>query len=191
MYTVSTMKSSKSKSTRSRVKIVLMVILVLTVIGGLGYFNYRNLTRNYANEDARPLENAMTANGAKKLCSREDTGRGWDNRRPWYYAIFEVPGGREAATELALNTMKERGFVNFVGSAAPATPNDITTFSDKVSQRSSHIDLEEGPESVSLEIFYDSFYPTTGNLFCGVQETDNPPADKTLVRFTLSLPEYK
>lgn len=86
--------------------------------------------------------------------------------------------------------MKANGFNNFVGSAAPATPNDINMFTDKTSQKSSHPDLKEGDVGLTVETLLDSTY-SAGNQFCGATRTDHAPSDKTIVRITPGLPEYK
>ncbi|WP_131770319.1 hypothetical protein [Candidatus Protofrankia californiensis] len=187
-------KQKDAKVAPKKVKLLRVLgvgVVIAAVLALLGYFGFRALEYNYARDDAQPLEAALVAKGAKKLCSREDNGRGWDNKAPWYYAIFEVPGDRQAATDLALNTMKEAGFTNFEGSAPPAKPDDINTYTDTASQKNTHSDLKAGAKTVSIEVFYDSIYPTANNPFCGVENSSNPPTDKTLVRFTLGLPEYK
>lgn len=168
--------------------VVATVAIILVVVA---YFGIKAMDYNFARDDAQPLVKALEAKGAKKLCSREDSGRGTDNKASWYYALFEVSADRERATDTVLGAMKENGFDNFKGSAATATPDVINTYSDESSKKNTHAELKDGNVGLTVEAFLNSTYSSTDNKFCGVQQNDNAPAGKTLVRITLGLPEYK
>jgi hypothetical protein len=184
-------KSNQAKASKAKPFVVVVIALVLLVIAIAAYYGFKALDYNYARDDAQPLVKALETKGAKMLCSREDNGRGSDNKSPWYYALFEVAKNREQSTNLVLDTMKSNGFNNFKGSTAPATPNDINTFTDEVSKKSPHSGLKDGNLGLTVEAFLNSTYSPTGNQFCGSTQTNNAPSDKTIVRITLGLPEYK
>jgi hypothetical protein len=181
-------KNNKTISSRTKLLIVAIVGVILVVVAYLGI---KAMDYNFARDDAQPLVKALEAKGAKKLCSREDSGRGMDNKAPWYYALFEVSADREQATKTALEAMKENGFDNFKGSAATATPDVVNTYSDEASKKNTHTELKDGNVGLTVEALLNTTYSSSDNRFCGTQQTDNAPAGKTIIRITLGLPEYK
>ena len=181
-------KNSKTNSSRTKLLVVAAIGVILVVAA---YFGFKAMDYNFARDDAQALVKSLEAKGAKKLCSREDNGRGIDNKAPWYYALFEVSADREQATNMALAAMKENGFDNFKGSAATATPDIVSAYSDEASKKNTHPELKDGNVGLTVEAVLNSTYSATDNQFCGVQQYDKASANKTIIRITLGLPEYK
>jgi hypothetical protein len=184
------MKSSQAP-VKKKNNLWLAIGIVGVILVVIAYFGIKGMDYNFARDDAQPLVKALEAKGAEKLCSREDTGRGIDNKAPWYYVLFEVSADREQATNTALSAMKENGFDNFKGRAATATPDTINTYSDESSKKNTHAELKDRNVGLTVEALLNTTYSSSDNRFCGTQQTDNAPAGKTIIRITLGLPEYK
>jgi hypothetical protein len=158
--------------------------VVLILIGTTVYYY-----RNYAAETARPLESALNKIGAKKMCTRVDDGRGWDNEMPWYKGVFEVPGDRQTATELVRAAFEGKGY-HLTDGPYPLNPEDNKFYSDKTSKQSRYGNLKEGNVEVNLTVFGSKVY-AKGRQFCGVEDVSNPPTNKTTISFGLNLPAFK
>lgn len=191
------MKSSpESKTTQSKTPSLIVIVVGIVVLTGLlwagvalyGTFNKSKV--NYAEEAAKPLEAALTKAGATKQCSRGDSGRGADNDRPNYMALYEIPGNADAATTLLHSVAKESGF-NLVDGPYPPNPGDNRFYSDSVTKQSTYSDLQDGRVALIAEVFGSSVYNGKDNALCGVQKTDSVPHDKTTVDLTINLPAFK
>jgi hypothetical protein len=187
------MKKSKSVSPvtmpTKRYVILSRVLIVLGVfvVGIVAWMIFWSGGKNYAKEAANPTETTLVAKGAEKLCSREDNGRGSDNKSPWYYGIYRITKPTQQAKDFALDALKINGFNNFKQNSTISE----NTLSDTASKMSNYSQLKDGSEAVSLEVLTNSVYSKDDNQFCTIKKSDNAPQDQTLVRITFSLPEYK
>ncbi len=188
------MKKSKSESPtttpakRYAILSRVLVVLGVIVVGIVAWLVFWSGGKNYAKEAANPTEATLATKGAEKLCSREDNGRGSDNKSPWYYGIYRITKPQQQATDFVFDALKENGFSNFKQNS---TANGKNTFSDTNSKKSNYSQLKDGSEAVSLEVLTNSVYSKGDSQFCTIKKTDNAPQDQTLVRITFSLPEYK
>ena len=185
------MKTSTDTSPKTRRKLpVPLIILALIAVAGAALaaaWSYQ--TRNYAEQVARPLEKSLADVGGVKKCSRGAEGRGPDNFEPWYYAIYEVPGDRKAAASLVRDAFKKNGYTLTDG-PTPGNPEDNLFYGDKISKHNPYQDLEPGPIDLRLTVFGSKTY-NEGGAFCGVTGHDDPPTDKSTIRFTINLPAFK
>lgn len=165
---------------------ILVIAVGFFVLVGLIFHH----NRNYAKDVARPLEMSLAKVGAMKLCSRSSDGRGWDSRMPWYYVIYELSGNREVVTRIVLKTLEESGYQLSDG-PYPVNPRDNKFYSDKSSKRSPFSELEEGNIDLRVTVFGGHAYNGEQGYLCGVSPSDNPPKDKTIIRFTINLPEFR
>jgi len=160
------------------------IVLILIAVGVVFHF-----FRNYAAEAARPLEAALVKAGGEKECSRGDAGIGPDNTKPWYFALYQLPGDREAATELVRAAAKEAGY-SLKDGPAPVNPEDNKFYSDQTSKKSPYSDLKPGNIDLRFTVLGSSTYTGKGDRFCTETRRENPPHDKTTVDFTVTLPEF-
>jgi hypothetical protein len=185
-------QKTKSGSNTKRSRIIATAIglmLILASVASAWFVRYQ-IEHNYAEDSAHQFEKALIQRGAAKQCSRGDTGRGWDNKSPWYKAVFEVPGNREEATELVRQAAEEDGY-SLTETMGPGNPEDNKFYADKTSKRSSFSDLETGNLDFRVEIYGSSSHTDGKDPFCTVTKRDNPPLDRTTVDITLNLPAYK
>lgn len=79
----------------------------------------------------------MVKTGAVTECNYGDPGLGPGNDRPWYDAVFQVPGNQDKATNLVRAAAKEAGY-SLIDGPAPGDPEDNKFYSDQVSKKSTH-----------------------------------------------------
>jgi hypothetical protein len=183
--------SNKSKKVASRTPLTLVVVAILVVgVAIAGILLLNKTSGNYAEETAKPLEQALISRGATKQCSKGDAGKLYDNIRPTYYAIFELPGNDERATELLFAAAKDSGYSLTYGKQAP-NPEDGKLYRDETSKKSPYSDLKEGNIQLLADVHSNKTYYGLGDNPCTITERDNPPADKTTVWITINLPEHK
>jgi hypothetical protein len=144
---------------------------------------------NLAQETAKPIEKGLKDAGAVKKCSRGDDGRGVSNRAPWYYAIYEVPGDRKAASALVSAVAKENGF-DLTDGPFPANPKNNDYYSDQNNKYIGSPDLEEGNVELRLIVFGNSTH-NSGDKFCTVSEGADSLGNMTTIRITVNLPPFK
>ena len=185
-------KEKRASVIRRRKLFAGLITVLVTIIGVVWFVALRyqeNLSLNYAEETAKPIEEALIKAGGIKLCGAGDDGRGPDDRKPDYHAIFKIPGTRQQATELVMNATKGVGYTLGPGTL-PADPKDNKFYADNSSKQSSYRDLQSGPVALDIEIFGSSTYTDGGN-FCSVTERENPPSDQTTIWVTVNLPSFK
>ncbi|HKX73439.1 MAG TPA: hypothetical protein VJM32_05465 [Candidatus Saccharimonadales bacterium] len=151
--------SNKSKKAASRTPLILIVAAVVVVgvaIAGILFLNKK--TSNYAEEVARPLEQALISRGATKQCSRGDAGLGSDNVQPWYQAYFGFPKSEDQAIALVNNIAKENGHSLIHASPANRGPLGVADkfidkwYFDNTSKASLYGDLQEGKIDLSVAV---------------------------------------
>lgn len=143
---------------------------------------------NYAQEVAKPLEAALKDAGATRQCIRGDNGRGSDNDRPGYSAIYEVPGSADRAKELIRKVAKHNSFD--LTEQQNTEPRDSVTYRDDT-KASPYSDLQGGAVELGMQIYPDKVYAGTGDQFCAVVTPQTPVTDKTTVWIGVNLPAFK
>jgi|GEM_PF-2348937 len=183
--------TAKRKTLPPTVLVIGVLALIALVWGGIALFSSLNKsTANYAEEEAKPLEDALVKAGGVKVCSRGDAGRGSDNVAPNYAALFELPVDREGATKLLEATVREGGYELFDNSAS-VDAGDNKLYADRAGRISPYSDLESGEINLLATVFGSSTYTGNGDPFCTVTKRDNLPSDKTTVDITVNLPAFK
>lgn len=163
-----------------------VALVGLVVLGGLAFMVQRWLFADYAQETLMPLGASLERDGGVKKCGRGDTGRGWDNMTPWYYAIYEFKGDQSSTVKLVLEDAKRYGY-DLKEYQPDITRDDKTSvfYKDFTSKKSEYPDLESG--NIKLDI---TFYNNKGYVpgpFC----TMGALTGKTTALITLTLPQYK
>lgn len=174
------------KSGRFRFWPAILVAVVLFI----GY-QISLLFHSYARDVAIPVEQALVQVGAVKKCSREDAGRGPDSRIPWYYAIYEVPGNMEQATE-KIHAAFERAGLRLSDGPNPPNTQDNRFFSDLTSKRSPFGDLRDGNVQYLVSVYPRlAFNTEEGSLSCATASLDSPLEGRMTLILTINLPEFK
>lgn len=171
-------------------RFVAILLMAGVVVGGLTWAVWQYQTQNYAKEIASPLEKSLAAVNAVKKCSTGDAGRGSDNNKPWYYAVYEVPGGMQGATDLVGKAAKQAGYTLKDG-PEPVNPEDNKFYSDRTSKQNPYSQLQNGPIELSVDVYRSKTHNGEQGYLCGVTKNDNPPKNKTTILFTVDLPVFK
>lgn len=95
--------------TRVKKKWLLIVAIAAVVITVSGFVVY-GLTTNFAHDIAKPIEQSLKEAGAKKICDRGGSGRGVDNKTPWYQSYYAVPKGESDAVSLMYSSAEKAGY---------------------------------------------------------------------------------
>src|SRR6266498_1000842 len=106
------MKAQEKTANKHKLKpVVINVILALVVmlLALAGYILYLNGS-NYAEETAKPIEQALVEAGAVKMCSNGDSGRGVDNKTPYYGSTFKLIKSKTEAIQTIEKAAKETGY---------------------------------------------------------------------------------
>lgn len=183
--------SPQIKSKPAIKKSILWPILAALVLVGIGVWVWNIVLVGNANravEAAAPLESSLVKSGAVKQCSRSDSGRGPDNNRPWYDAIYQIPTTRDGALAFLNQAAEQNGF-HLTNSTTPANPGDNKFYGDTTSKHSTYTDLQDGNIEVAVTVFGSSTY--TGDSLCTVTKTANAPSSFTTVLLTVNLPRVK
>lgn len=161
-------------------------------MGGIALYGVLNneSSGNYAQDAAKPLEDALVKVGGVKKCSQGDAGRGSDNDAPNYMALFELPVDRDGATKL-LETIAQKGGYELHDNSANVNGGDNRNFIDRTTKRSPYPSLDNGYITLHATVYGSSTYTENNNPFCGVTKRAKPPTDRTTVAITLNLPAFK
>lgn len=174
----------KNKSTKRKNFTLVAIFGVVVVAVGLWLaFSLMGAQKNYAQQTARPLEDALIKAGAAKVCDTGDSGRGADNRTPWYTVYLESSKNREAAESLIVDVAKANGFS--VQRAAEGTKGYLgdAVYEDK-SKVSTKADLKDGSTELAIAL------TNSGPLHACKDDITND-ADHTAISLEVRLPEYK
>jgi hypothetical protein len=176
------MKSSSKKLNPVKLVISGTIIIALAIVAWGGYvFFSKPLANNYAQEIAQPLENALARAGAKKACGYGDSGRGWDNQRPWYGSYYEFRASREKAIEMINNVAKESGYSLIHASKdnqgpllRPYGQNDPIAgidnwFFDNTSKTIPYSDLKPGRIELTIDVSNGRSYDVSCNTSSSVK----------------------
>ena len=188
------MKSSKKKLWRaiSIIVVSLGVIFVLlyqfTVVRILvDQYVSHNLRPNYAEEVAKPVEEALLKAGAVKRCSKGNTTWELTEYRASYSATYEVPTSRDDAINFINNSIGQTGF-QLTPNTPPPTPEDNLFYKDD-SKQSTYSDLEEGNIQLLLTVWGSKQHDPANKSGCTFKE--GKPANGTTIDLTVNLPRLK
>ncbi|HSX01289.1 MAG TPA: hypothetical protein VLF67_03525 [Candidatus Saccharimonas sp.] len=181
---------AKTDVAKRKPLLVVYLLIAVVAVGGLTWAAWQYQMRNFAKEAAGPLEKSLAAVSAVKKCDMGDTGRGTDNKSPWYYAVYEVPGGMQEATSSVRSAAKQAGY-NLKDGPEPVNPEDNKYYSDSASKQSPYSQLKDGKVDLSVDVYGSKTHNGEQGYLCGVTKNADPPKDKTTIRFTISLPEYR
>ena len=187
------MNNTQQKSTAKKMDVLKPVLIIISAVAlvGLIWFGVAlyNFLSNRAADVVKPFENALVKAGARKQCTRGDSGRGPDNSAPNYMALYEVPGKTDAAIALVQNAAKESGF-NFTEGPYPPNPGSSKYYSDKTSKQSPYTDLEPG--NIILIMSADENTKYSGDQYCTIlKKKSGSDQNKTTVDLTVNLPSFK
>ncbi len=176
-------------SNRKNLKRTIVVVASCVVLAAAGSLFYliQSHYRNYAQETAKPLEQALKKAGAIKMCESGDAGRGPDNTAPWYYAIYELDGDRQKSADTLMTAVHTGGYQL---TSQPSDSNSVN-YIDNVTKQSPYSDLRQGNVGLSVEIFNTNNVYDKGSHTCSIKKTDKSNDGETFTRITLSLPEFK
>ena len=166
------------------------ILLAVTLFGAAYYvYSYSIFSpRNYAAEIAKPIESKLVEAGAVKKCDEADNGRGWDNRKPWYDAQFEISASKVDSLEFVKKKVAEAGYM-ITESDFTNTRGDLS-YQD-LSKKSLFSDLQDGSQELRITIFNSSIFTDANKQSCTIMESKDAPADKTIVRMSLRLPAFR
>lgn len=161
--------------------LIVGVCLTLSIVGA---------QKNYAQDTANPLEASFSSAGASKACSSGNSGRGADNRTPYYGATFMVAKDKEAAAQLANKVAADNGYSlthassanrGFLTSVADQYINDW--YFDQSSKDSSYGDLGAGKVKLSVVVYGEGEKNDCDQSII--------PAGHSTIGIGVRLPEYK
>lgn len=165
----------------------IIIFLVLLAIASSAWF-FSLAKNNYAKEAIKPFETALEKNGAKKLCENGDSGRGSDNRKPWIHLLYEIPGNKERAARLVVQSAKLSG-LSLSSYNPPIDVQDNAFYIDR-SAYSNNEFLKQGNTELIVEIFGSRAF-SGDHTSCTVVEQKTPSDDQTTIDVTLTLPEHR
>lgn len=149
------------------------------------------LGRDYAKETIQPIEATLLSEGAKKLCESGSSGKGPDNKEPWYGAYYTVQKPRSETEVLVRKASQQSQFTLTQASTANRGFVEVDNayihfwyFADK---DSSYTDLTPGKAKLSFALYNDTEHAPKN--VCGQSVTVDDR--HTLVQVNLRLPSYK
>ena len=98
------------KLAKSKKMWILGIIAILLLIPVLLFIVFFGNRPNYAEEAAKPIEQALYDKGAKKIKGGGDGGYGPDNQTPGYGALLSVPMSEAETTTLVKSIAAENGY---------------------------------------------------------------------------------
>lgn len=182
-------------NSKSKKKLAAIAVVTLLLVTAMGYVIYSFMqprsSGNYAEDIAKPLEEALAKAGANRVCTGGDDGKGWDNDVPYYGATYTLKSDKESVIKLADQIAQDQGFK--LQHASPTNRGPLSSIADiyierwyfdTTSKESPYTDLEKG----TIQLTSSVAGPGEKNT-CNQDEV--LPADTTMVGFGVSLPEFK
>lgn len=183
-------KSSKKKLwvVLASVAIGLSIIITLLYVFTPVRFVIDHYFRpNYAEEVAKPVEDALLKAGAVKKCSTGNNTWEPTEHKASYMAIYEVPTSRDDAINFINNSIGQTGF-QLTPNTPPPTPEDNLFYKDD-SKQSTYSDLEEGNIQLLLTVWGSKQHDPANKSGCTFKE--GKPANGTTIDLTVNLPRLK
>jgi hypothetical protein len=174
----------RNKSTKHRkLAIGLVAGIIVLVVGALLAFAIINGQKNYAQQAALSLEKALVREGATRVCTTGDPGRGPDNHTPWYTVYLKSSMNLKQAQEAIVAAAKDNNFN--LQQSSPGTKGYLgdLVYIDK-SRPSSSPELKAGPIELAVAL------TNSGPLHACKDEIPSD-VDHTAISLELRLPEYK
>jgi hypothetical protein len=181
-------KEPSKKSPHKKLILAVAILLGIGLLGWLAYSWYQSATVNYAQEAARPLEDALVKAGAVKVCSNGDAGLGPDNRKPWVYELYEISGDKNSSIALIQNAAKESGF-SLSPATSPANLENNSFYSDNSTKKNPYTGLKDGYIELIAEVYGSKAY--SGDISLCTVKTSSSSSNKTTLDITINLPERK
>lgn len=181
-------KELAKKPSSKKLIVTAIAVVGIVLLGWLVYMWYQSVTVNYAQEVAKPLEEALVKAGAKKMCSNGDAGRGPDNRTPWLQDFYYLPMEQQQAEKLMYKVTDENGYKLSHASKESRGPVNVADefvdmwYYDYSSKTSPYTNLQAG--NIKLAVIVDG----TG---AGYKCSDSVPSNTTVIGVDVKLPNYK
>ena len=170
-----------------KILVAVSILVVAALAVGFFFINFDQYNKNLAAELAKPMEQALVDRGGVKACQDGDSGRGPDNRRPWYQVFYQMPMDKNAAQSLANEiasrqgyslkhaTLKDRGPVSVADQFVDAW------YFDNTSKNIPYGDIQPGP--VELAFIVDDSNSTYN---CGKRTSQN-----SVIGISIKLRDFK
>jgi hypothetical protein len=88
--------------------IIIGTIILVPLLVFLGWFLY--VLQNPVANEIKPLEQALTKEGATTICSIGDSGKGFDNKIPNYSQRFSIDKNKDNTVALVSKITEENGY---------------------------------------------------------------------------------
>lgn len=183
--------------TNKRLIAIVAVVAVAAVTLIVVALNTKNLTTNYAEEIANPLERGLTAAGGIKKCAVGSSGRtelSGSNRTPWYQVYFELPQNREEAKAIVVRIAADNGYdltqatPQKRGSVPAADPYLDDWLYNTSEKKSPYTDLETGDVTLFTQVINT---PNTYTCNNGDSVKIDAGEGVSTVRWDVRLPSFK
>lgn len=163
--------------------IAVAVIVAFTAAAG-AYVYY--IFHNYAQDAAQPIESALIRNGAVKVCSGGDAGRGPDNTRPMYTAQYQINIGKTEANQLVARVASDNGFTL---SQKDSTGENVEQYVDNTNKKSNYPGFDNGNVELGISVVNGSDKPLTCTTDGKNYATLQADEAHTVVYLGVSLPD--
>lgn len=170
------MKKSNKKLWMLGLGVVLLVAL------GVFFIAFWGNRANYAEEAAKPFEQALYDKGAKKIKSGGDGGYGPDNTNPGYTSLLSIPMNENDATILIKRIASENGYDLKEATKEDKGPINID---DKYLGGIYYDFATKGSEASALKSGYIEFWVDINK-----ENADSDP-NVTTVQLDFDLPDFK
>ena len=170
------------KLAKSKKMWILGIIAILLLIPVLLFIVFFGNRPNYAEEAAKPIEQALLDAGATKVCSSGDDGRGVDSRAPDYGATFKTSLSKDRAIESIKQIAASNGHKL---TQADSSYDYISSFFDHTTVKNAYSDLQSGPALLGMSI-----YSGGDNLSCPGTDLKYD-AEHVAIKMNISLPSFK
>jgi hypothetical protein len=193
-------KELAKRPSKKKLVIVAIVVMGAVLLGWIGYSWYQSVTVNYAQEVAKPLEEALVRAGAIKMCTTGNSGQGLmnDNNQPWYEGYYELPQAREKAFDIINGIASQNGYK--LTHASPSNrgflgiPDNYISdwFFDDTSKTSKYSGLASGNVKLSFGVNNDGTHEIS-NISCGTKQAVviNSGEASSMITLNIKLPNYK
>jgi hypothetical protein len=179
----------QTKKPLNKLIIVFVIVVGIGAVGWLVYSWWKTTTVNYAQEVAKPLEDALVKAGARKVCSNGDAGQGVDNRTPWLQDLYYYTGEKTQAEQLAQRVASENGYSLQHASKENRGPINVADefidmwYYDHSSKKSSYSQLSNG--NIEIAFIIDS----SGKGY--VCDNASLPNSTTVIGIDVRMPDFK
>lgn len=179
------MKEQTSKNKLSnKFKLAAGIVVLLILVAAIWAVTILMGQKNYAQQAASNLEKSLISTGATRVCSTGDSGRGSDNRTPWYTVYFKSSMAQSQAKDTISTAAKNNDFNN-LSQAASGTKGYLgdVVYIDE-SKASSNSELQPGSVDLAMAL------TNSGPLHpCGDEISSD--GNHTIISVEIRLPNFK